>query len=279
MPPQKQVAVSFAVTGSSFSIMAVPPHSRGMVKQKPNGTAVARSTSAAITKVSKLSSPTTVVTAVSQTNKNSRKRVQLGRDRVSLTGVKKCGVVDDIETDKHAIVEEKIEVTRQRNVDVQGQVIVRYNHYREFFPTLNGVLQAADIAEKYSFDFAFKGNYKLHLFEFPGDGIIYNSDYPVAEDQAQKIFLNCTEGVVYRVTVEPDPAQEMSRIKPCDFITKEDAEALSYGRQPRTKSQSSGVNLITDELKKLSTTELSEQGSRYKSLIEARDLEECIFSS
>ena len=44
---------------------------------------------------------------------------------------------------------------------VKGLVTVKYNHYKEKFPIIDGVLQEADIDEQYYFSGVFKGNYQL----------------------------------------------------------------------------------------------------------------------
>jgi hypothetical protein len=42
---------------------------------------------------------------------------------------------------------------------VIGQVIVRYNHYKDPFPTINGVLSYRSIEEKYGFADVFHGDF------------------------------------------------------------------------------------------------------------------------
>ena len=42
---------------------------------------------------------------------------------------------------------------------------VKYNHYKEKFGIINGVLKEEDISEEYSFNYAFRGNYKMLLRE------------------------------------------------------------------------------------------------------------------
>ena len=37
--------------------------------------------------------------------------------------------------------------------------MLRYNHYKEKFPTKNGILSFAPVEEKYCFGLVYKGNY------------------------------------------------------------------------------------------------------------------------
>lgn len=69
--------------------------------------------------------------------------------------------------------EEKVETKTKVETPVQtqkeevlGSVIVRYNHYKESFPTINGILSFLPIEEKYSFSSVFRGNYKPVLKPF-----------------------------------------------------------------------------------------------------------------
>lgn len=41
-----------------------------------------------------------------------------------------------------------------------SEITIRYNHYKEKFPTKNGILSFVPIEDKYSFGDLFKGNYQ-----------------------------------------------------------------------------------------------------------------------
>jgi len=58
-----------------------------------------------------------------------------------------------------------VEVEEPHMEPVKGLVTVKYNHYKEKFPILDGVLQESDIDEQYCFSAVFKGNYQLLIRE------------------------------------------------------------------------------------------------------------------
>jgi hypothetical protein len=162
-------------------------------------------------------------------------------------------------------------------------VIVRFNHYKDSFPTLDGALKAADIAERYSFSFAYKGNYKLHLYRFADNASMTNrrNHGPVHLDDE---FLDCVDGVEYRVEIEEDEEEvkreelERAQRRPVQIISMEQAAAQARGDGSGLRGKANAVDAITHELKQMSTDELREKGDKYKQLLEARDLEDILFS-
>ena len=57
------------------------------------------------------------------------------------------------------------EMIVQKREPVEGLVTVKYNHYKEKFPILDGVLREDCIDEQYCLSYAFKGSYQLLLRE------------------------------------------------------------------------------------------------------------------
>ncbi len=63
-------------------------------------------------------------------------------------------------------------------------------------------------------------------------------------------------------------------------VPKERENAVNHkAKEPKVHGSSADLRMkaIGDELKKMSLDELREKGDRYKELIEARDLEDCLF--
>ena len=90
------------------------------------------------------------------------------------------------------------------------------------------------------------------------------------------MFYGCTDGEEYRVSVEEDPAElekERANYKPIQFLSREETSNNVTGTRTRNRAS----DRITQELKNMSATELAAQGHRYKQLIEARELEDCLY--
>ncbi len=69
------------------------------------------------------------------------------------------------EVTKEVIVVEEIKEPEPPREPVKGMVTVKYNHYKEKFHIVDGVLMEADIDEQYCLSFVFKGDYHLHIRE------------------------------------------------------------------------------------------------------------------
>ncbi|KAJ3285462.1 hypothetical protein HDU79_007327 [Rhizoclosmatium sp. JEL0117] len=150
---------------------------------------------------------------------------------------------------------------------ILGKVQVLYNHYHEFFPIRDGILSGTDIDDKYSFSFVFKGNFQVLLLDAE------TNEYIPKLDNSRWDFANLTDGKVYRVEIELDP-EEQKRM---------DARPVgSYGYKAAKpvgiKSGNAASDLITQELKGMTQEQLMEKGERYKELIEARELEDALYS-
>ena len=51
---------------------------------------------------------------------------------------------------------------------INGECVVRYNHYNSAFPVVDGVLNWEHVDDKYAISFVFKGNWTCHLIEWVG---------------------------------------------------------------------------------------------------------------
>ncbi|KAJ3021714.1 UNVERIFIED_CONTAM: hypothetical protein HDU68_009494 [Siphonaria sp. JEL0065] len=150
---------------------------------------------------------------------------------------------------------------------ILGTIQVLYNHYHDHFQIKNGVLAGDLIDEKYAFSFVHKGNFKILLLDTS------TNEYMPKLDSTRWDFQGCIDGGVYRAEIEMDPEEEK----------RLDARPPgSYGyKAPKTggiKSANAASDLITRELKGMTKEELEAKGDRYKELIEARELEDALFS-
>lgn len=150
------------------------------------------------------------------------------------------------------------------------QVTLRYNHYRHELALGEGdALQVSEIKELFAFDYGFKGDYKVHLRT--EDECVEPTPDPLRTliTSRDGRIKGLTGGATYFCSIEEDPA------------VLED-EALNgkqtYTAPQRTKKALGASDDITAQLKQLSTEELQAQGEDYKALLEARDLEDELFS-
>jgi hypothetical protein len=157
---------------------------------------------------------------------------------------------------------------------LQAHVLVRYNHYKEEFCIVNGQLAVSEVDDRFCLSFAFP-KCKLHLTDIEG-----SSSSNVSENSVDGFFLDLTGGKTYWVVVEEDSEEaKLSEERNRAYLDRKAKmrdgplnQEASCGLKKR------GVDLLTEELKKLSVEELREAGPRYQELLAARDLEDCLFS-
>ena len=174
------------------------------------------------------------------------------------------------DTHRPSVIPEKLE-------PVFGSVIIRYNHYKESFPIVDGVLEAKLVDEAYALSFVFKGRCKVHLAHFEDEEMaalpestpdgVFGKDEEDGRTLAGQ-WMTLEDGKAYRLVLEEDP-----------LMAEEDAAA---GNKPFKIEQSnvqekSGVSRITAELRAMSTEEIQSGSERYKALLEQRDLEDCLY--
>jgi hypothetical protein len=146
--------------------------------------------------------------------------------------------------------------------DVLGSNVVTYSHYKDSFPTRNGTMLWADIDEKYCITFVFKGSPTLTLVSPSGHrhNLCPNN-----------IFIDLLPDASYALEVEADPTVHVERKTAPLLSRREPIPELS-------KKANHRVNDITDQLKAMSADEIRERGEEFKSLLEARDLEDILHS-
>ena len=148
-----------------------------------------------------------------------------------------------------------------------GNVLLRYNHYKEEFVIVDGRLTSSEIDERFCLSFAFP-KCRLHMTDVEG-----SASANVDEDEGG--FANMQTGKTYWVLVEEDAEEaKLSEERNRAYVERK----AKQRDEPVCQSEKRGVALLTEELKKLSAEELREAGPRYKELLAARDLEDCLFS-
>jgi hypothetical protein len=153
-----------------------------------------------------------------------------------------------------------------------GKVLVRYNHYKEEFEIVNGRLAIAEVDDRLCLSFAFP-KCRLHLTDTD------SSQSPNAEEDATgSAFLDLQSGKTYWVLVEEDAEEaKLSEERNRAYVERRAKQRDEPG-QCSCSTEKRKVALLTEELKQLSAEELREAGPRYKELLAARDLEDCLFS-
>jgi hypothetical protein len=127
-----------------------------------------------------------------------------------------------------------------------------------------------------------------------GEGTAPDSSGGGSSGVGGTVFLGCQPGVVYRVWIEEDPA-EVARRESAGFSSgppsfaavQNGAGSHGAGVLPPSAAGSArvaptpgqrAVALLTAELKELTPDELREGGTRYRALLEARDLEDTYYA-
>lgn len=139
------------------------------------------------------------------------------------------------------------------------------SHYREEVELGDGnSVEIRAVKDMFSFDYGFKGNYKCHLREGEGEGAkLYRGD----SDRISEL-LATDPPTTYFVEIEED-AEEVARAK---------AQPRKVYKAPDVQSGNVATRDLTRQLKGLSVEELKSQSARYQDLVEARDLEDVLFS-
>ena len=139
-----------------------------------------------------------------------------------------------------------------------GEVIVRYNHYKKPFQTTDGKLTWGAVDDQYSFSFVFEGNFFLKMYP--------EKEKEAYVEQEDRTFLNLVDGGTYMIEVEEDEVAE-SKI-----------EKTTYKAQVVEKKTKTQAELLTDELKNMSLEEIEAKGAKMQELLEAREIENILYS-
>lgn len=153
--------------------------------------------------------------------------------------------------------------------DVHGKVIIRWNHYERELAMVNGVLNYKAFDEHFCLSFVYK-EARYHLCK---DKFIHSGHkYTYAEETKPNEYKGLEDGETYWVHIE-ESAEELEKQAnappPKKYVPN---EADDFG------GEKAKVHELTQQLKGLSAEQLRTKGPEYKALIEARDLEDCLFS-
>ena len=129
-----------------------------------------------------------------------------------------------------------------------------------------GLIHFADIDTKYAISFVFKGDYARHLVDSEGNNLKEHGPF----------FLECKPDYVYQLDIVPDEDSisnsdggNQKRIFKASTTIQDDNDSLHLHNQAHQN--------LTKELKNLSAEEMQEGSEKYKSLLEARELEDCLY--
>lgn len=183
---------------------------------------------------------------------------------------------------------------------VIGQVRVRYNHYCSKFEVIDGMLDWEKIDEEYAIGFVFKGAFNAKLMpEAPGGGsrpkVLEGAEplFPMGgrlQRGADEIGELKMVGKFADVSLLDDEGGE--RIYQLQVEEDEQAEQAARaanggagrGYQAANandplKGATAASTDLTNQLKSMSVDEIRGQSERYKELVAARDLEDCLYGS
>ena len=108
--------------------------------------------------------------------------------------------------------EEKKEVISQPPIPpvivepVIGSVVVKYNHYKEQFQIVDGVLKEDDILEQYCLSYAFSGDFQINLR-------VEKDKERTYLPKLGKVWHEIEDGVIYIIDIEEDAVEEAEKRK------------------------------------------------------------------
>ncbi len=144
-----------------------------------------------------------------------------------------------------------------------------YSHYRKSFPINDaGELSWKDIDDQYCIDYAL-GDGCLPFLSLPDDA-------PCSRNSDGK-FVGMRAGCVYQLSVQEDPARAAAYAAAVQAAAAR--QAASSTKSPVGVSGNAAVGRITEQLKALKAEDRTGHGSaEFRALLEARDLEDLLFS-
>ena len=162
-----------------------------------------------------------------------------------------------------------VQETERTPEPVRGEAILRYNHYRHVFEVVAppGRVEIAEVNERFSFSYGFKGQYEIHLRPADVGGVTQPR-----LSRGEGCILGVAIGGEYFCEVDEDPTE----------VARQVEEAKHRKPLSLTGGGGGGGSAahrdLTQQLKGLSAEQLREAGAEYKQLLEARELEDCLFS-
>ncbi|KAJ3231178.1 hypothetical protein HDU81_003946 [Chytriomyces hyalinus] len=195
------------------------------------------------------------------TSKESAKRKQLDKQPVQKQAANQEAQLDTMANDHDVLAPV---ADNKPKTPVLGTVQILFNHYHDHFPIKDGVLEGFLVDDKYAFSFVHKGDFQILLYDAETNAVI--SKIP-----SSRFDFMLQDGKIYRAEIEPD-AEEEKRLK------SQPAGTGAYKAATVVVGKNRASDLITQELKGMTREQLMEKGDRYKELIEARELEDALFS-
>jgi len=173
---------------------------------------------------------------------------------------------------KDALAQCKFAWDDENRMDVlRSQVLIKYSHYNKTFEARNGIVRWEDIDEEYAISFVFKGKFKRHIWDEREEGFeaVEVNNKNDKNDSADYFMCLKSTTESYLLKIEEDETAgiigKSNKYVPHQSVT--------------SKKARKGRDLITEELKQLSSEELRAQGEEMKRLIEARDVEDILFNN
>ena len=146
---------------------------------------------------------------------------------------------------------------------------LKYNHYTHALETANGSVATRAVDDLFSLSFGFKGNYTISLRPVAGSQST-DSELPRLP-VSSGVISGLVDGGVYVVEVDED-ATLVRESKP--YVRN-----MSSLGPLAPRREHGAVAALTGQLKALDPADLAARTREYQDLVEARDLEDILFSS
>eukprot|EP00386_Alphamonas_edax_P015455 GDKI01047185.1.p1 GENE.GDKI01047185.1~~GDKI01047185.1.p1 ORF type:complete len:282 (+),score=61.22 GDKI01047185.1:65-910(+) len=158
---------------------------------------------------------------------------------------------------------------------VLGKITLKFLHYTHTFNIEDGVLKYENVDEQFGLSVVYPKGTAYISNEKIDNGEVPSADKCVVQKNSagntKGDFTGLHDGGTYCMSmVEPEETSGDEREKKPYVAYKADSNNTGCCANKR-------MDAITAELKGMSLQELTEKGDRYRELIEARDLEDCLF--
>ena len=161
--------------------------------------------------------------------------------------------------------------------ELVGSARVHFSHYRKEFPVRDGVVRWADIDEEYCISFVYRGAFARALERSDGAAPHEGAAQPVPAGPHPEYWTGVAPSAVYElhVTEDAEAGVGIEGLVSHKGPLKLGATAEAAGAGASGNRQ---TDLLTQELKAMSSEQLKEAGDEYQRLKEARDVEDVLFS-
>lgn len=153
--------------------------------------------------------------------------------------------------------------------DVKGEVTVKWNHYEQKIEMINGEMSWKAFDEHFCLSFVYKkARYRLSTVQYVHEDMAY----AYVGESAMNQYKGLKDGETYFVHIEEDEQEAAT-------LTKNSKKYVPNTVEDEEGGEKKKVDEITQQLKAMSADELRNRGDKYKQLIEARDLEDCLYAN